>query len=110
MLTAPDPPPSAACPAVVSRCLLRRCQGVNPFYQYVHTAWMITGILFYFHQISLLRFISGSQLVVWYYRTMGAKIGKGVLLNSLSRWVQGRNAGPEMLVPSGSIARQTQHC
>lgn len=49
---------------------------------------MITGILFYFHQISLLRFISGSQLVVWYYRVMGAKIGKGVLLNSLSRWVR----------------------
>lgn len=50
-------------------------------------AWMITGILFYFHQTSLLKYLSGSQLAVWYYRAMGAKIGKGVLLNSLARWV-----------------------
>jgi hypothetical protein len=47
---------------------------------------MITGILFYFHQTSLLKYLSGSQLAVWYYRAMGAEIGKGVLLNSLARW------------------------
>lgn len=46
---------------------------------------MITGILYYFHQIGLMKTLSGSQLAVWYYRAMGAKIGKGVLLNSLSR-------------------------
>lgn len=48
---------------------------------------MTTGILFYFHQTSLLKYLSGSQLAVWYYRAMGAKIGKGVLLNSLARCV-----------------------
>lgn len=47
---------------------------------------MITGILFYFHQGSLLKYLSGSQLAVWYYRATGAKIGKGVLLNSLARY------------------------
>ena len=48
-------------------------------------AWMITGILFYFHQLGVLKVLSGSQMAVWYYRAMGAKIGKGVLLNSLAR-------------------------
>lgn len=46
---------------------------------------MITGILFYFHQATLLKYVSGSQMAVWYYRAMGATIGKGVLLNSLAR-------------------------
>lgn len=69
--------------------MLRRCTGNHPFYQYTHMAWMITGILFYFHQIQLLKYISGSQMAVWYYRAMGAKIGKGVLLNSLARCATG---------------------
>lgn len=72
-------------PVLCVRVLLRRCSGNHPFYRYTHMAWMITGILFYFHQIHLLKYLSGSQMAVWYYRLMGAKIGKGVLLNSLAR-------------------------
>lgn len=37
-------------------------------------------------QISLARYLSGSQLAVWYYRALGANIGSGVLLNGLHRW------------------------
>lgn len=69
------------------RILLPRCQGSHPFYTYSHTAWMVEGLLLYYQQVSLVRYISGSQLAVWYYRALGAKIGKGVLLNGLHRWV-----------------------
>jgi hypothetical protein len=48
---------------------------------------MVEGLLLYYQQVSLVRYISGSQLAVWYYRALGAKIGKGVLLNGLHRWV-----------------------
>ena len=47
---------------------------------------MVEGLLLYYQQIGFVRFISGSQLAVWYYRALGAKIGQGVLLNGLHRW------------------------
>jgi hypothetical protein len=46
---------------------------------------MAEGLLLYYQQVSLVRYISGSQLAVWYYRALGAKIGRGVLLNGLHR-------------------------
>lgn len=47
---------------------------------------MVDGLLLYYQQIGFVRYISGSQLAVWYYRALGAKIGQGVLLNGLHRY------------------------
>jgi hypothetical protein len=67
------------------RILLPRCRGSHPFYTHTHTAWMVDGLLLYYQQIGSVRYISGSQLAVWYYRALGAKVGQGVLLNGLHR-------------------------
>lgn len=67
------------------RILLPSCRGSHPFYSWPHTAWMVEGLLLYYQQIGFVRYISGSQLAVWYYRALGAKIGQGVLLNGLHR-------------------------
>lgn len=73
------------CCCKLCRILLPRCQGSHPFYTWTHIAWMIDGLMLYYQQGALLRYISGSQLAVWYYRALGARIGKGVLLNGLHR-------------------------
>lgn len=67
------------------RILLPSCTGSHPFYTYTHTAWMVAGLLLYYQWGALVRYISGSQLAVWYYRLLGARIGSNVLLNGLHR-------------------------
>jgi hypothetical protein len=46
---------------------------------------MVAGLLLYYQWGALVRYISGSQLAVWYYRLLGARIGSNVLLNGLHR-------------------------
>jgi hypothetical protein len=46
---------------------------------------MVIGLLLYYQKVGFVLYISGSQVAVWYYRVLGAKIGQRVLLNGLPR-------------------------
>lgn len=60
----------------ICRVMIPRCQGSHPLYTYKPTAWMMYGIVLLLHEATLLRGLMGSQLGVWFYRALGAKIGK----------------------------------
>lgn len=62
------------------RLLIPRCEGTHSLYTYKPTAWMMYGIVLLVHEATLIRGLMGSQLGVWFYRALGAKIGANTCL------------------------------